>query len=129
MDEQTPTTDQPIQVERVEDFVAGYANNIQFEPSAWDLKIVFGELNQARGKLTIEQHTSMTVSWAEAKMLSYYLQIQIAAYELQNGKIQLPKSVLPPEAAPVPADAQDKETAEILRQMVIKMREEFLANI
>lgn len=129
MDKETPTLEQQVHIEQAEDFVTGYANNIQFEPTSYDLKLVFGELSQTGGKVTIEQHTSITISWVEAKMLSYFLQIQIAGYELQNGKIQVPKNVWPVVPPPVPADIQDKETAEAMRQMVSEMREEFLAKL
>jgi len=128
MDKETPPPDK-APIEKVEDFVTGYANNIQFEPSAFDLKMVFGELSQTGGEVKVEQHTSITISWSEAKLFSHYLHIQIAGYELQNGKIQLPKNVLPVEPPAVPPDYPDKEAAEAMREMVSKMREEFLAKL
>lgn len=129
MDKEVPAPEQPVNFERAEDFVTGYANNVQFESSAYDLKMVFGELSQTGSKVSIEQHTSVTVSWIQAKLLSYYLQIQIAGYELQHGKIRLPNNVLPIEPPPVPADYPDKETGEAFRQMVNQMRNEFLAKL
>jgi hypothetical protein len=96
MDETTLDTNQ-TSVERVEDFVSGYSNNVQFENSAWNLKILFGELDLSGPKPVIEQHTAITVSWVEAKLLAYFLQIQIAAHELENGKVQIPTKLLPPD--------------------------------
>ena len=128
MDQEKPQPDQAV-IEQVEDFVTGYANNIQLEPSSFDLKMVFGELSQTGGRVKIEQHTSITISWIEAKLLIYFLQIQIAGHELQHGKIRLPKNVLPAEPGPVPPDYPDKATGEAMRQMVSKMREEFLAEL
>jgi hypothetical protein len=127
--EPTPRAEEKVVIERIEEFVTGYANNVQFEPTAWDLKMLFGELSQTGGRVTVAQHTSITIAWAEAKILSYYLRIQIAAYELQHGKIQVPKEVLPPVPTAVPANVQDKESAEVLRQIVGEMRAEFLANL
>lgn len=46
MDKETPTLEQQVHIEQAEDFVTGYANNIQFEPTSYDLKLVFGELSQ-----------------------------------------------------------------------------------
>jgi hypothetical protein len=91
MDKETPTPDQQVHIEQAEDFVTGYANNIQFEPTSYDLKLVFGELSQTGGKVTIEQHTSMTISWVEAKMLSYFLQIQIAGTNSKMERFKCPR--------------------------------------
>lgn len=41
----------------------------------------------------------------------------------------MPKNVWPVVPPPVPADFQDKETAEAMRQMVSEMRAEFLAKL
>jgi hypothetical protein len=119
----------PMQLEQVEDFVSGYANNIQFEPSAWDLKIVFGELSQTAAKAVVEQHTSITISWLQAKMLDFYLRVQIAAHELEDGKIQVPERVLPPEPPPLPPDIPNREAAERMRKAYLDLRERLLSGL
>jgi hypothetical protein len=127
MDPQTPAPNQ-MQVEQIEDFVSGYANNIQFEPSAWDLKIVFGELSQTAQETVVEQHTSITISWLQAKMLEFYLKVQIAAHELEDGKIQVPQRVLPPEPPPLPPNIPNREAAERMRKAYLDLRERLLAD-
>jgi len=76
--EQTPASQS--QFERDEDFLPVYANNVLFEPSVWDLKMIFGQLDQSEGKAVVEQHTAVTIPWAQAKVLSYYLQVNLTAY-------------------------------------------------
>lgn len=53
---------------RHEEFTSLYANNVQFEWSQLDLKLIFGQLDQSRGKAQIEQHTAMTIPWMIAKL-------------------------------------------------------------
>ena len=62
------------QFTRAQEFLARYANNVNYETSVFDLKIVFGELVQPLGKKAfIEQHTSVTLSWLEAKIAALFL--------------------------------------------------------
>ncbi len=81
---------------RAENFKQLYANNVQFESSAWDLKLIFGLLDQREDPLIIRQHGSINLSWAQAKIVAYFLQLNILFHESQHGKIQLPAPVLPP---------------------------------
>jgi hypothetical protein len=81
--------------ERDEDFISFYANNIQFEMSAWDLKMVFGQLNQARQPMSVEQHSSLTLAWAHAKVTAYFMVVNVIAQQAQSGPIQVPPSVMP----------------------------------
>src|ERR1035437_6050805 len=103
--EQEPQASPELTFTKVEDFVTAYANNVQFEQNAWDIKMIFGELDQTGGKTNVvEQHTSITLSWAEAKVLSFFLRVQIAAHEIEDGKIQIPKRVLPQEPGALAAE-------------------------
>jgi hypothetical protein len=119
---------------RDEDFVARYANNVQFEGTIWDMKLIFGLLDQ-RGilkgdlKPVVEQHTSISLSWPEIKLLIFLLQLHLAGYEMENGKVKLHPSVIPPEpptALPPPFDTpKNRESMELIR----KMRAEFIAHL
>ena len=51
-----------LDLRRDEEFASLYANNVQLESSVWDLKIMFGQLDQAKGPNVINQHTAMTMS-------------------------------------------------------------------
>lgn len=87
-----------LTIRRVEDFASLYANNIRYETSAWDLKLIFGQLDQGDGpdKSFIEQHTAMSMAWPTARIMAYFLTANCAMQEFQNGAIQIPASVLPP---------------------------------
>jgi hypothetical protein len=71
-----------------------YANNVFFEPSIWDLKLIFGEFSGRSND--VDWHTSITLPWAQAKLLHYYLGLNIAIHELANGSpIEIPAQMLP----------------------------------
>jgi hypothetical protein len=93
---------------RHENFESWYANNAQFWASEFDLRMTFGELNVSGEKVEVQQHTAMTVSWLQAKLMLYYLSINIGLHELSHGKIPIPPSLLPPD--PEPPTAEQLET-------------------
>ncbi len=111
MPEQAGVAAPMIEFTRSEQFASVYANNAVYEASAWDLKITLGILDQRGGKLSVEQHTSVSIPWPSAKMLLYYLQINILAYELENGKIKIPATGLPPAALPLPPELENNPLA------------------
>lgn len=124
MAEETSTTP-ALNVTRTDDFVSLYANNIQFEQSAFDLKLVLGELDQSSGKVTVEQHGSVTIPWAQAKLLVYYLQVHIAAYEFQMGKIKIRQDLIPP---PIPEQKGDPKL-EAFYELITNIREQFVLGL
>lgn len=118
---------------RDKDFVSRYANNFQVESTAFDLKLIFGLLDQSAsirgGKLAIEQHTAISLAWPEVKLLIYFLQLHLTGHEKENGKVKIPSNALPPEIPAVPPpqynNSQGREAFETLR----KMRAEFIAKL
>jgi hypothetical protein len=91
-----------------------YGNSFHFEMSEFDLKMTFGQLtSQFTGKPVVDWHTSVTMPWAQAKLLSYYLRINLALHESNNGKIKIPANLLPPPPPPPP----DLETNAIAREI------------
>ena len=83
---------------RAEGFVSVYANHSRFIQSVFDLKVLFGEINEPElsgGKPNIEIHTAVTMSWIEAKTMAVFLALNIALYEQKNGVIAIPGAVLP----------------------------------
>lgn len=81
-----------------------YANNSRFEPSVWDLRILFGQLEQHTGTSVVDWHTAVTVPWSQAKILCYYLRLNLAFHE-QNGPIPMSPRVTPPK--PIPPTAEE----------------------
>lgn len=87
-----------LEKKRLDDFVSRYANNVSLESTAWDLRLVFGQVDLAEN--TLLQHTSMTIPWPQMKVLSYLIQVHLAGYEADNGRIPLPKEAV----TPIPKD-------------------------
>ncbi|MGA3086864.1 MAG: DUF3467 domain-containing protein [Thermodesulfobacteriota bacterium] len=117
------------EIRRREDFSSVYANNCYLEPSPFDLKLIFGILDQQGGKPAIEQHTQVNLSWPEAKLVSFLLQFQIAAHEIENGKIKIPSRAFPPEPPPIPKELESDPLVKKFREIFIKMREDFIAGL
>ena len=127
MDEKTDTEPTNNPFIQSEDFRDKYSNNVQFEPSAWDLKLIFGQLDQSGGAeaTVVRQHTSMTITWVQAKILSYFLQVNLRAHEIDNGKIVVPTRVLPPDPTALPLD-EAEENAAAIREEMLRLRAELL---
>jgi hypothetical protein len=132
----TPSSMQRISFRRSDDFVARYANNVQVESSAFDVKMVFGILDQSG--LTkappdpqpfVEQHTSINLSWAEMKLLIYFLQLHLAGYEKDNGKVKIPVTALPPELPMIAPPPFNNPQGERAFELMRRMRAEFLAKL
>jgi Protein of unknown function (DUF3467) len=106
-----------------------YANNTFFEASTWDLKVIFGQLDQRHGKNVIRQHTAVTLPWTHAKIIVHWLKGYIEFHEKINGKIIVPSTVIPPEAEPpseeqVAADPNAKLAYEIFKKLRNELIEE-----
>ena len=99
---------------------AVYANNTAVEASVWDLKVVFGQWYQSGG---VDWHTMVTMPWAQAKLLAFYLRVNLAMYEAQHGKVIVPQAMWP---QPLPGDLADPATAVALAR---EMHEEFIRDL
>ncbi|MGO8788129.1 MAG: DUF3467 domain-containing protein [Terriglobia bacterium] len=93
-----------------EDFWEGYANNVLMEPNVWDLKLIFGQLDQRQGPNVVVQHTAITLPWNQVKVLLYLLKLNVDIYEMLNGKISFPKGIIRPPVPPT-----DDQLAEMPR--------------
>ncbi|HWC98697.1 MAG TPA: DUF3467 domain-containing protein [Candidatus Sulfopaludibacter sp.] len=109
--------------EQFEEAVPMYANNVRFEMTAWDLRIFFGQL-VAGGAAEIDYHTDVTIPWSQAKLMHLYLGVNIMLYERDNGRITIPKSVLPSPLTSPPegVDASTPESIEAFRMVQEKIR-------
>jgi hypothetical protein len=93
---------------RAEGFKTVYANNFNFEPSVWDLKVKLGELEQKGGEFIVDWHSAVTIPWLQVRFLAYFLLLNVAWYEHQNGKITVPPNVAPgPPQPPSVEQAND----------------------
>ena len=65
----TPEQSTAIERSQTEDFRNTYANNVLFETSVWDLKMIFGQLDQRLGQNAVVQHTAVAVPWPQVKIM------------------------------------------------------------
>jgi hypothetical protein len=127
MAEQTPPQ-ASAEIRRATDLVSMYANNVHFELSIWDLKFIFGELQQHEGKEIIEQRLSVTIPWLQVKIMSLFLQLHVAFYEAWQGKINVPPNFLPQRPPPDQAMANDPN-ASAITEVLRKKIDQLLADI
>jgi len=107
-----------------ENFEAVYANNVRYEASVWDLKLIFGQLDLMSGFEVIKLHTAVTMPWAAAKLMAYWLKLNIDLYELENGPIMINSRMLPPEPAP---PEQESELMRRSYDLAVRSRLRFIA--
>ena len=115
-----------VQGNTFENLESDYANNIALEQTAWDLKLIFGEYsNRVQG---VEYHTSITIPWAQAKLLLYFLKVNIEAYEADHGKIYIPPASYPPTSSTIQSDPNNPGLAKLI-EIIDRNREEFLKSL
>ena len=104
-----------------------YANSVGFHPTIWDLKILFGELSSRTP--SVDWHTSMTLSWAQVKLMAYYLQVNLALHESRSGNINVPIEMTPMELPALAESATNDshETATLKKLKVL--RDAFVASM
>jgi hypothetical protein len=113
-----------------EDFISTYANHVLFQASVWDLKLVFGQLDQPQEHHpVIEQHTAITMPWMQVKLMAYYLLLNLLMYESENGDIKIPPRLLPPEPPPLDPEQEKDPHVKEAHESAKKMRAEFIASL
>ncbi len=122
-----PQPQAPPRFVRDENFVSSYANDVQFELGATDLTLTFGQTGFNK---PTRQHTAMTMSWPEAKVMVYFLQANLLIYEaIEQRKITIPKGLIPP--APVMPE-ETEETATHMAtawEQIRKLHDELIASL
>ena len=117
-DPKSNQADAAEELREVADVVPVYANNVRFEMTAWDLRVLFGQLMPiSEGKGQVDWHTDVTIPWAQAKLMHLYLGINLTLYERENGKITIPPAVLPApmSAPPKGVEASNAEAIETFK--------------
>lgn len=123
MDESTPKA----QLGDDEELTVDYANNTLLEPTIWDLKLIFGEYTQRFN--SVEWHTSVTIPWAQAKLLSHYLQVNVAVHEMSNGKIKIPKQMVPETPPPLTPKQEMDPEAKAIFEIIKKHNQQFVESL
>jgi hypothetical protein len=111
-----------------EDFSEAYANNVRFESTVLDLKMIFGQSDQGTGREIIEQHTAVTIPWPLVKTFIYFLALNLIGHESQNGPINIPTIHVPPAIVP-PTEEERKQlmNSDALYERLKDFREAFLS--
>jgi hypothetical protein len=118
----------PIDYRRDDErFIEGYANNVYLESSAWDLRLIFGQIQPAKGPNVVVQHTAITLPWSQAKVLSYLLQFHLIGQELENGKVAVPKGVIVRPTPPSDELKKQFPNAPKIFEAVRKLYDDFVA--
>jgi hypothetical protein len=119
----------PSGLQRVDEFYTDYANNVYLESSFWDLKLIFGQLDQSISPPITEQSGAVTIPWTQAKIFNYLLTAHIQWHEMANGPIVLSAAVLPPLPTPPNEEAKKQDpNVQKFYEYMLKLREQFFAN-
>ena len=126
-------TDKPtvpeVTFELADEVYEAYANNVYYESSSWDLKLIFGQMDQTGNKVRIIQHSAITLPWPLIKLMVYWLKGQIEAHELVNGKIRVPPPVIPPTVTLTEELKKSDPNTEVVFAIFNRLREEFIASL
>jgi hypothetical protein len=127
MDTDKPQPSSGIEYRRADDFSAQYANNVFYETSLWDMKLIFGQLDQTLGPNVVVQHGSITMPWPQVKMMLYFLRANLAAHEARNGRVGLQPTLisLVPDKVPKELASNPKEVK--THAALLKIQQEFFA--
>ena len=127
MSEETPENEKDIRnpPSENENMEVVYANNSHIDGTIWDLQIVFGEYSPRTRE--VDWHTTVTMPWAQAKLMAYFLQVQVAVYEFGHGEIRIGSNLIPGPLPP-PTDPND-EREKNLRVRLTALREAFIASL
>lgn len=93
-----PEPPQPVLPDNKEDEFepySFYANNCQFESSVWDLKFKFAQLAQQGTEWKFDPRCEVTIPWMQAKIILFFLQLNLFNYEEENGPIKVSNRILP----------------------------------
>jgi hypothetical protein len=124
LQEDAPAPKQPVSqitYKQDENFFGEYANNIRFEGSNWDLKLMFGELDQSGAPNVVTQKFSVTVPWAQVKVMHYFLSLHLLSHEADYGRLVIPAGIIAPWPKEVPEGAKPdvwKEAAKLYEAFI-----------
>jgi hypothetical protein len=112
--ERAKQTEPDLALTRSEEFENLFANNVRFESTLWDLRLMFGQVDLAAKQIV--QHTAINIPWPQVKIASYLMLVNLVVQQALNGNVFLPPFVMPPRPnASDPAFAEfDKRLVEYL---------------
>jgi hypothetical protein len=121
-----PATEQPS-VEWSTEFRAYYSNNVNYESTAWDMKLTFGHIERATAPVLVKNDCSVTIPWPQAKLALFWLRLHVEMAEAEiAGKIPIRKDLLPPELPEQTPEVLEEPNMQRFREVYERLRAEFL---
>jgi len=94
-DKAKPPVEQPdLKPTRSEEFEELWANNVLFESTLWNLRMIFGQVDLSGNQVL--QHTAINMPWPQVKIAAYFIVANLMVQQALNGQIFLPAYVVPP---------------------------------
>jgi len=110
-----------------EDLTTDYANNVAVEATIWDLKLIFGEYSDS--DKSVNWHSSITIPWAQAKLLSHYLQVNVAVREVSEGPISIPEVMIPQPPPPLTPEQEKDPKAKAVYETISALQTAFVRHL
>ena len=95
-----------------------YANMIQFATTAWDFRMLFGQMIKRGDSEIFEQKVAITLPWLQVKTMIVYLQMNLFIHERANGKVNVPSGFLP---LPIPSSEEGPNVIEGIEMLRKKL--------
>ncbi|BDC50653.1 hypothetical protein F183_A29690 [Bryobacterales bacterium F-183] len=100
------------------DCVDRRANQVAIETTYYDLSLIFGNLSQSNGAVSVVHHSMLTIPWTLVPVLAYKLATAMAAHQRTYGKITLHPAGLPPRPDEVLRALPDPPSEEVINEIL-----------
>src|SRR5262245_7106151 len=118
------TNDKPPSLVKTPNFIELYANNVRLETSVWDLRLILGALDQSdMNDVQVRVSGTVNIPWRQAKLLAYFMVMNMLYHEASNGHITLPAGLITQDF-PVIDELKDDPKAIDLVARINRLREE-----
>jgi hypothetical protein len=91
------------------------------------LKLLFGQLDLSSGSEVVGFHTAVTIPWQVAKLMIYFLRLNVAIHELESGTVRINPRVLPGEPPPLAPEFENNDLHKKSREIALKLHADFIA--
>ena len=119
-----------VKVQRADNFVSLYANNVIVSATAWDMTLTFGQFDETDDGSINRQTLAATIPFGLAKLMLYWIEASLIANEIETGqKIGLRTSVLPPPPPPLSPEEEKDPGMVMFSEAISKLRERLLAKL
>ena len=99
-----------------DEFQDFFANNTLLHSSLWDLRILFGQVDQTLEGGAAVYKASVSIPWPQVKVFVYFLRLHLSGYEARNGRIRIPPGIIP-EWPSEPQHGEPNDEWKVLRQV------------